>query len=153
MPAGKQVDPQAQLTLDDVDNLALNLSLGRGGEALHRRYPGLFPSCELADEADGVEVVGAEIMPPFGQTVGLVKDPGPNLALADQIDKPPVAQLLGRDVENADIAQADPFLDLAPLRQGEQAIDAGRNVGAGLAAEIVDLVFHQGLKQIGRAHV
>lgn len=81
--------------MNNIDDLTLDLALGRGSETLYRRNPGLFLVGELADEADGVEIVGAEIVPLFGQAMSLVKNPGADLALADEADKRLVAQLLG----------------------------------------------------------
>jgi hypothetical protein len=117
--AGEQVNPQPQLTLEDIDNLARTSRLAVAVKHCTGWNPVCSRSREFADKADGIEIIGTEIVPPFRQTVGLVKDPGPDLPLADQTDKGTVTQLFRRDIENADIAQADAFLDRAPFRQGE----------------------------------
>ena len=145
--AGKMEEPETKLALDDVGDLRGHILLGRGGEALHGRDGDLLPFGEFTDEADGVEVIGTEVMPPFGQAVRLVEHPGADLPLADGLPEGGVAQLFRGDEQDADIAQADAFEHLAAFRQGEHAVQRGRDPGAGEPGKIVDLVLHQGLQR------
>ncbi len=54
MAAGERIDPQTEIALDQVNDLALDVAFGRGGEALHRRNPRLFFLGEFENEPDGV---------------------------------------------------------------------------------------------------
>ena len=98
--------------------------------------------CELTNETDGVKVVWPEIMSPFGETMGLVKHPGAYLSLRDGFDKRAIAELLGRDVENAYISETNPLHNFTTLRHGEHAIESRRQLGSGLFGKIVDLILH-----------
>ena len=146
MAAGKGEYPQAELALDDVNDLGADILLGGGGEALHRWYIALLCLCKLTDKTDGIEVIGSEIVAPFGEAVGLVKDPGADLALGNGGAERGIAQLLRRHQQDADIAQPHPFQHLGPLGQGEHAGERCGDLGAGEAGEVIDLIFHQRLQ-------
>ena len=135
-------DLDAEFALHGIDDLGFHIFFGSSGKALHRGDLDTMLDCELTNETDGVEVVRPEIMSPFGKTMGLVKHPGPYLPLGDGFDKRAIAELLGRDVEYANISETHPFHHLATLRHGEHAIESRRQLGSGLFGEIVDLILH-----------
>ena len=109
VPSGELPHLQTQFAQDDIDDLRFDIFFRRGSEALDRRDADVFPFGEFADEADRIEIVGAEVVAPFRQAVRLVKDPGADLPLADGGAEGRIAQLLRRNQQDADIAEADAF--------------------------------------------
>ena len=133
--------------LEEGEDFLPHVLLGRGGEAGDGRNLHALLLGELPDEPAGVEVVGPEVVPPFGETMGLVEHPAADLALGDGLGEGAVAQLLRRDVEQRDVAQPDPAQHVAALRRREQAVE-GRGKGrAGAPDQAVHLVLHQGLQR------
>ena len=62
-------------------------------------------------------------MPPFGQAMRLIKNPGTYLTLIDGLDKRAVTQLFGRNIQNSHISQPDPLHHLASLGHGQHAVN------------------------------
>jgi hypothetical protein len=123
---------------------AWDVLLGGGGEALDGRDGGALLGGELLDATGGIQVVGPEVVARLGQAVGLVEDPAADLPVAHRLVERAVADLLRRDVQQRHVAGADPLQDRAALRLGEQAVQ-GRDVGrAGLLAQVVHRILHQG---------
>ena len=61
----------------------------------------------FVDEAGDIAVIGAEILAPFGKTVGFVKNPRADFALRQHFAHAAVAQLLRGNEQDADVAEAD----------------------------------------------
>ena len=82
--------------------------VGFGGrsQAQHRRDWIRFRL--FADEASHVAIIRPEVVPPLREAMGLVQHPSPDLALIEHAAQGTVAELLGRDDENAGVAQTHP---------------------------------------------
>ena len=127
-------------------DLGDHFALGRGRHIHHRRHGRSHP---FADEPLGVEIIRAEIMPPFGKAVGLVKHPRANLALRDRIEKRPASQLLRRNVEQRNIAHGDAMQHVASLQRRQQPIQCRRAPlnRRHTTRQLIHLIFHQGLQR------
>ena len=77
----------------------------------------------LGNEFGGIQIIGAEIVPPFGQAVCFVEYPAVDLAVFDGFDKARIAELFGCDKQNADIAQSDPVQYVRALRYRQHAVE------------------------------
>ncbi|MFM1944563.1 MAG: hypothetical protein RI897_3545 [Verrucomicrobiota bacterium] len=128
------------------DNFVADVAFSGGGEAGDGGYRGILGLGEFADEASGVEVIGAEVVSPFGEAVGFVEDPATDFALGDGILEGAVAELFRGDIEDGDIAGADAAEDIGAFGGGEESVEGGGEGGSGAADEAVDLVFHEGLE-------
>lgn len=76
----------------------------------------------LADEARDIEVVGAKIVAPFRQAMCFVEYPGRDLATAEGVRESLVAELLGRDQDDARVTERDPVEDLAAFGWRQEAV-------------------------------
>ena len=112
--AVKHLQIDVQLFAEVAHYLGLDVGLGRGGEAQHRRN-GLVPG-PLADEAPHVTVVWAEVVSPPGEAVGFVQHPRADFPLGQDPPKGDAAQLFRRDEEDSRIAQTHPVQGVSPLR-------------------------------------
>ena len=137
----------AEFVAEVPQDLVAHLRLGGRGHAGDRRWRRGVAGAELAHEARGVQVVGPEVVAPLGQAVGLVEDPAADLAQRDRLGEGRVAQLLGRDVQQAGLPGAHRVERRAPLRRRQPARQRVREVRAGLGAEVVDLIVHQRLQR------
>ena len=111
----------AELAPEVVDDLLFDLRLGRGGEAQHGRYRPALGS--LADEAAHIAVVGAEVVAPLGEAVGLVQDPGPDLALGQRSAKRHASQLLGRYQQYGGVAESQLLQGVGSFGHRQGAVD------------------------------
>ena len=145
--AAKHRQLDSQLAPEMLDDLASHVRLGGGGEARDRRRRPLLALRQLADDAAGIEVVRSKVVPPLGQAVRLVEHPGTELSLLDRLQHGPVAQLLGRHVEDRHLAQPHPLERLAALGGRQQAGECHRAVAADLAVQMLHLVLHQRLQR------
>ena len=133
--------------LEEVrEDLVLHLLLGGGGEAGDRGNGRAHGGGEFADESGGVEVIRAEVVSPFREAMGFIEDPAADLAGGDGGAEGAVAELLGRDVEDGDVAHLDPAQDITAFRRRQQAVERGSAGIAGAADESVHLVLHQRLQ-------
>ena len=134
----RQLD--AELVPEMPRNVLDHVGLGGRGQAQRRRrgaVAGLLP-----DEAADIEIVGPEIVTPARQAMRLVQHPGADLALVERAPQGPGAKLLGRNYENARIAQPNPVQRIGPLRHRHQPVD--RDAGADAARlKPVDLILHE----------
>ena len=136
----EHLQPDAELLTEVIGDLRLNVRLGGGRQAQHRRH-GLLSGL-LPDEPAHVAVVRPEVMPPLGQAVSLVQHPGPDLPLVQGAAERYAAQLLRRDQENAGVPQPHPVQRIGPLWHGQQPVDGDAGAdAAGLQAG--HLVGHQ----------
>ena len=110
------LEGDVELVLEVQHDVFQHIGLGRGGEATDGGQ--LTVTCELLDEARDVEVVRAKVRAPFGQAVGLVEDPGTDLALGNGPTEGLVAKLLGRDQQDAHVPQLNLLQHLGPLGHG-----------------------------------
>ena len=120
-PAVEELQVNAHLALEVAEDVRHDVGLGRGGQAHDRR--GLPLPCPFPDETAHVAVIGAEIVAPGGEAVGLVDDPGPDLALGQGLAQGRAPELLRRDEENSHVAQAHPVQGVGPFRHGQKAVD------------------------------
>ena len=90
-----------------------------------------------------VQVIGAKIVAPDRDTVGLVDYQACYAAPAQGVDKGQLAQSLGGNVDETVLAGGDAFDDAAQIVAVEAAVD-GHGLAAQGSGEAVDLVFHQG---------
>lgn len=128
------------------DDFVADVAFSGGGEAGDGGYGGILGLGEFADEASGVEVIGAEVVSPFGEAVGFVEDPAADFALGDGVFEGAVTELFRGDIEDGDIAGADAAEDIGSFGGGEEAVEGGGEGGSGAADEAIDLVFHEGLE-------
>ena len=146
-PPSKTLQLDAQLLPEVLDDVVLHAGLGGGGEAQDGRrkiITGLLP-----DEASHVAVVGAEVVAPTGETVGLVQHPAADFPLLQGPAQGDAAQLFRRDQQDAGVAQSYPLQCVGAFRHGEQAVDG--DAGADAAGfQPGHLVGHQGHQ--GRDH-
>ena len=91
------------------DNFLAYVELRGSGEARHRRGIDPFPRRELSDEAGRVQVVRAEVVPPFRDAVGLVEHPGGDLTLAYGCCEGTGSQLFGRDIKKREAPEPYSF--------------------------------------------
>ena len=98
------------------DDVIDNIGLGRGSKAKDGRGSGFLMSL---DKARDVQVVGPEVMAPFGQAMGFVKHPSPNFPVFESIGKRGTAELLGGNKNQADIAQAQLVEHVMTLQRRE----------------------------------
>ena len=128
-------------------NLGDHVGLGGGREAGDGGHGDALALRQFLDEAGGIEIVGPEVMTPFGQAVRLVEDPAADLTRLQHPSERDIAQLLRGAIEDGDLAQADSFQHLAALRSGQQAVECRRVEAPGLEDQIVHLILHQGLQR------
>ena len=98
-----------------------HVGLGGGSQAQHRRHrPGarLFP-----DEAAHVAIIGAKVMAPTREAVGLVQHPPADLPLVDGPPQGTGAELLRRNEEDTRVPQANPFQGIGPFGHGQEPVD------------------------------
>ncbi len=86
-------------------------------------------------------ILGAEVVPPFADAVGLVDRQERERHLLQEVERPVGEQSLGREVEQLQPLGFDLVGDLAFLGGRERAVDAGRADAA--VDQRVDLVLHQ----------
>ena len=132
---------EAELLPEVIDDLFLDTGLGRRRQTQHRRNYSVFRP--LADEATHVAIVGAEVMSPLRQAVGLVQHPGADLALLQGATKRHAAELLGRDQHDGGIPEPEPLQSVGPLGHRQHAVDRDAGDDA-VCLESCDLVGHQG---------
>ncbi len=138
--AVEQPEADAHFLAKVLEDVIHDIRLRRRGQAEHGGYRAL--AGPLLDEAAHIAIVRAEIMTPFGQAVRLVQDPGANFTLRQRFAKGAVAQLFGRDNQDADIAQSNPVQDVRPLWHGKQAVYSGA-AGDAFCFQAGNLVGHQ----------
>ncbi len=136
----------AQRFLEVGTDVFDDLLLGGCGKATHWRHFFGRLGVAFADEARHIEIIGAKVVAPFGQAVRLVEHPGADPAHADGFDEGAVAELLGRNQQNAGIAEAYLVQHVAPLGHGQHAVQGRRVVDPGLD-QVIDLILHQRLQR------
>ena len=93
------------------------------------------------DEVGEGEVVGAEVVPPFGDTVGFVDDGHAELHASEGFAKVAEDEAFGRDVEEVERVGEEIAHDLVAFVGGLGAVEEG---GAdAVCTGAVDLVFHE----------
>ena len=100
----------------------------------------------LADEPRDVQVVGAEVVAPLRQAMGLVEHPGRDLPAGERGGEAPVPELLRGHEHDARLAELDLPQHLPPFGRRQQPVQRDGGVDA-LADQVVDLVLHQGLER------
>ena len=113
-----------------------NAGVGGGGEREHAGVAELLP--QLPEE----QVVGAEVVPPLRDAVRLVDGEQVDAVPPQSLDQLRVAQALGRDVQQRQLAAHEGQIAGVLLGPADRRIDECRlDVGA---AQVRDLVAHQG---------
>ena len=110
---------------------------GGGGDGEHGRV------AQLGERLGDEEVVGAEIVAPHADAVGLVDDDPGDAGRPQGAEEGVVAQPLGRDVDELEVAPRQIVEAGAHLVAGEGAVDQ-RGARADGGRERLDLVLHQG---------
>ena len=113
-----------------------HLRRGGGGQG-----QGALGAAELG-EVGQLQVVGAEVVAPFGDAVRLVHREQRHRNPRDRLAEALVVEALGSDVEEAQRALAQVVHDGAHLVAGERRVEAAG--GHSAPGELVDLVLHQG---------
>ena len=108
---------------------------GRKGE--HGRVP------EVPHGARQEQVVGAEVVAPLRDAVGLVHHEQANPGAPEGEHELQGPQALGGDVEHLDLSRAHPAFHLPALLGREPGVERG-GVGDRALQQGVDLVFHEG---------
>ncbi len=112
-----------QLDAEDVVKVAFqvrdDVELRGRGEARDLRQ---IVAVALVNEARRIQVIGAKVVAPLRQAMRLVEDPGGDVAIANRLAKPGIAQLLGRDEQDADVAEPDAVEHVLALGHREQAV-------------------------------
>ena len=116
--AVKDLELDAQLVTKVYDNVFFDVGFGRRRQAQHGRG-----RCMLTDELRHVAIVGTKVVPPLGQAMCLVKDPGADLALFDRTTNRLAAQLLRSDDQDAGVTEADAIQCIGAFRHGQQSVD------------------------------
>ena len=137
----------AGLVLEIFEDLLFDISLGGGGEAGNRRDISALGPGKFADEPPGIEVIRAEIVPPFGEAVGFVENPAAYFALGDGLAKGTVAKLFRGDIQQRHVPEPDPAQHVAPLRRRQQAVKRRGEGCASAANQSVNLILHQRLQR------
>ncbi len=133
----------AQLFPEVPDDISNHFGLCRGGQALDQRQIATWAGLSvLANESCDIAVVRTEVLPPFGQAVCFVKDPGADLALRKHLAHALVAKLFRRDEQNADVAEPHTIEYIRSLGHRQQAVD-GRTGFDSTLAQALNLVLHQ----------
>ena len=143
VPAGESAQTDAEDLLEMSVEIGDDVELRRRGEAGDLRQLRAVP---LADEARGVQIIGAEVVAPLREAMRLVEDPCGDLTVPDSLAQTRVAQLLRRDEQNADVAQPHPVQHVPALGHREEAVQR-RGAEDTLPYQAVDLVFHQRLQR------
>ena len=86
-------------------------------------------------------VIGAEIVAPLADAVGLVDRQQFQAHRPHRFQEPRAAEPLRHDVGQAELARRDPIEPVVLLLDGQRAIDESDGKAAGL--ELIDLVLHQ----------
>ena len=102
--AVQQLHLHVQLVPEVISYLVLDVWLGGGGQAEHRRS---LAAQVLSDEPGDVAVVGAEVVPPLGQAVRLVQHPAGDEPLLQGLFHGWGPQLLRRDDRQRRLAAHD----------------------------------------------
>ena len=119
-----------------LDDVAAHRVGGRGGQGDRRRI------AQHAAELAQPRVVGAEIVPPLADAVGLVHGQELQAHGPDRLEKPRAAEPLGHDVDQP-VARRRPCVEPGVLLgQRERAVDERDRQAQCL--ELIDLVLHQG---------
>ena len=63
-------------------------------------------------------------MPPYGETVSLVKNPATNLPLSNGITEAFIAELFRGNIEDGDVPKDEFFVDSSTFRKGLEAINS-----------------------------
>ena len=81
--------------------------------------------------------------------MGFVEHPGTDFALADGLEKRPAPQLLGRDVQQRNVAHCDAMQHVAPLQRRQQPVQrrGATQRRRHPLRELIHLVFHQRLQR------
>ena len=132
-----------QFLAEMLADLIQYIRLAGGGKAADR---GMFGRTVRFDELRGIQVIGPEIVPPFGQAVGLVEYPAIDLAVFDGADEAGVAKLLGRHEQDADVAQRHPVQNVGACHHVQHAVECGHAADAAFF-QIAHLVHHQRLQR------
>ena len=142
--AVEDVEFDAKTLPEVLDDLGDDRGLGGGSQAQDRGN--CVVSGLVADEAADVAVVGPEVLPPFGKAVRLVEHPAADFALIQGLSQGAVAQLLGRDEQDAGVAQAYLVESIPAFRHGQQAVDgdAGGDAACVQPGHLIRHQRHQG---------
>ena len=119
-----------------IENLLLDPWGRRGGEGSNRG------AGEEGDEVGEREVVGAEVVPPFGDAVCFVDDGHAEWNPAEGFTEVAEDEAFGRDVEEVEAAGEELAHDLVAFVGVLGAVEEGGADAVGTGA--VDLVFHEG---------
>ena len=106
-------DLRGVLQVQPLDDLLADRRRGGRREREHGRV------AEPLDDVAELEVVGAEVVAPRRQAVRLVDDEQRRLRLGDRVEHLGLAQLLGREEEELDVAVLEPVERLLAVRPGQ----------------------------------
>ena len=119
-----------------LDDVAAHPVGGRGGQGQRGRV------AQQAAEVAQPGVVGAEVVPPLADAMGLVDRQQLDPRRADRIAKTPAAEPLRRHVNQAELAGRHPIQPRILLRRGQRAVDEAHRQTQRL--KLIHLVLHQG---------
>ena len=134
----------AGLLAEIIGNVGKYVGFGGGGKAAYRCGAAVFPAV-FGDEFDRIQVIGSEIVPPFGQAVRLIEYPAVDLTLGNGGNETVVAELFGGNQQDADVAQCGFVQYFGAFDHFDQSVE---HSGAGnvFSEHSVQLVFHQRLQ-------
>ena len=104
-----------------VNDLGLDVGLGRGGEAQYRGDR-LIPSL-LSDETAHIPIIGAEVVSPLGEAMRLIQHPTADLSLIQRPPKRDTAKLLRRHDDDTRVPEPHPIQRVGPFRHGKKTIN------------------------------
>ncbi len=122
-----------------LEDVLLHLLGGRGGERDHRH------SLDLIEDGAQAAVLGAEVVAPLADAVGLVDGEEADLDVPEELRVLLLGQALGGHVQDLRAAVGDVLAHLQRLVAGEGAVEEVRHAFLlAEAAQRIHLVLHQG---------